>query len=208
MRRKVRLFLWRYRFVLAAALVSTAVIVVIGQFRPAPPGVPVLVALEELPAGEPVAPSQVGIRMFPAAPEAVVNEPVGQTPIVSIPAGVPVVEPMLLGPGLVDHAPPGTVMAPVHVADPTMMGMLQVGDVVDVYQRANDFEGSGEAHLIATGVRVLAVGLGSDDSSNILGLNGAEHTTFVGAIPVNATTLFTGAAGLAPFHVVITTEST
>src|SRR5699024_1566580 len=131
-------------------------------------------------------------------------DPVGLAPIVTIPAGVPITESMLLGPGLSDHAPPGTILAPIHVSDPTILSLLRVGAAVDLYLAQSEFgtQAYGAA-LISSGVRVIAIPPEKLAGGGLLSLDGAEPATFFGAIPQVDANLFTGASGLAPFRVVI-----
>src|SRR5690625_7271212 len=98
MRRRIRVFLWRYRFVLATALVTLAALAVVSEFRPAPTGEPVLVAATDLPAGDSIRASDVCTAMLPSTPAGVAADPAGLTPIVTIPAGGPITEPVLLVP--------------------------------------------------------------------------------------------------------------
>lgn len=204
MRRKFRTLLWRYRYVIATALITMAALLTIQQFRPAPPGSPVVVAAHELPAGVPISAEGVGVIALATPPEGIADDPVGLTPIVTIPAGVPVAESMLLGPGLPDHAPPGTVVAPVHVSDPSVLTLLRVGDRVDLYVGGSDFGGDDSgAELVSSGVRVIAVPGAEHDGRGLLGLDEAAPTMFFGAIPSSDASLFTGAGGVAPFRVVI-----
>src|SRR5690625_6877002 len=100
MRRRIRVFLWRYRFVLATALVTLAALAVVSEFRPAPTGEPVLVAATDLPAGDPIRASDVSTAMLPSTPAGVAADPAGLTPIVAISPVLPISESMLLGPGL------------------------------------------------------------------------------------------------------------
>src|SRR5690625_7253213 len=107
MRRRIRVFLWRYRFVLATALVTLAALAVVSEFRPAPTGEPVLVAATDLPAGDPIRASDVSTAMLPSTPAGVAADPAGPTPIVTIPAGGPSAASVPLGPGPAGHDPAG-----------------------------------------------------------------------------------------------------
>lgn len=207
MQRRLRILLWRYRFVLAAGLLTLAVLAVLEEFRPAPAGEPVLVALTELPAGRAIRAGETGTAVLPSAPAGLAHDPVGLTPIVTIPAGVPVTESMLLGPGLSDHAPPGTVLAPVRVSDPSVLQLLRVGDAVDLYVANSDFSaGASRAELVAAGVQVMAIPAENSASGGLFSLEGTDSALFYGAIPHSDANLFTGASGLASFQVVIATR--
>src|SRR5690625_6038573 len=81
MRRRIRVFLWRYRFVLATALVTLAALAVVSEFRPAPTGEPVLVAATDLPAGDPFRASVVSRSLLPSTPVFVADYTAPLSPI-------------------------------------------------------------------------------------------------------------------------------
>ncbi len=196
--------MWRYRYVIATALITLAALLTLQQFRPSPPGSLTVVAISDLPAGVPISAEDVGSVFLATSPKGIAMDPAGLTPIVTIPAGVPVAESMLLGPGLPDHAPPGTVVAPVRVSDPSVLSLIRVGDSVDLYAGGSEFgTNSTGAELISSRVRVIAIPGAESSGGGLLGLNGEEHTMFVGAIPESDASLFSGASGVAPFRVVI-----
>lgn len=205
MRRKIRLLLWRYRHVLAVALFGTAALLVVQELRPPPPGNEVYVAARPLAAGQVIQAEHLTRVPLAVPAEGLLVEPLGQTLIVSIPAGLPIAESMVLGPGLTDRAPPGTVVAPVHVADPAIFQLLRVGDTVDLYSSEINLGAETlEARLITHGALVLA--LPGNDGGSTLGFlpsSTPEHTAFIAAIRQETANLFTGASGLAPFRVVI-----
>ncbi len=204
MRRKLRVFTWRYRYVLAAALFGTAALLVLHQMRPPPPGIEVVVALNDLPAGQEIRPEHVTRTALAVPPENILTNPIGEIPIVSIPAGLPIAESMVLGPGLADHAPPGTVVAPVHVADPAILQFLRVGDTVDLYGAGVDVGAPGlGTQLVAAGTLVLALPGEQSGGLGFLSTSPREHAMFIAAIRHESASLFTGASGLAPFRVVI-----
>ncbi|HLR58580.1 MAG TPA: SAF domain-containing protein [Beutenbergiaceae bacterium] len=206
MRRRIRVFLWRYRFVLATALVTLAALAVVSEFRPAPAGEPVLVAATDLPAGDPIRANDVSTAMLPSTPAGVAADPAGLTPIVTIPAGVPITESMLLGPGLADHAPAGTVLAPIHVSDPSVLSLLRVGDRVDLYMSHADLgAGDSGAKLVSSDVQVMAFPSEGGSGGGFLSLDESNDAMFFGAIARRDANLFTGSSGLAPFRVVLTT---
>lgn len=204
MQRKIRVWVWRYRFVLATGLITLAVLAGVREFRPPPAGESVVVAAADLPAGAPIRAGDVTVAVLPTSPGAASRDPVGLTPIVAIPTGLPIVESMLLGPGLADHAPPGTVLAPIQVSNPDILDLLRVGDQVDLYISRADVGGSEPgAELIAAGVQVIALPGAAPRSSGVLSLDDPEHTSFFGAVAQGDAIVFTGADGVAPFRVVL-----
>lgn len=199
MRRRLRILTWRYRYVIATALIALAVVALVDRARPPAPGTPVHVAVRDLPAGVAITAQDLALAPMLVDPAALAPDPVGLAPVVDIPAGVPIAESFLLGPHLADHAPPGTVVAPVHVADPHVLSLLRVGDRVDLYSPVQQ-----SAELVARGVVVLAVGQ-APAQEGLLGFGAQDTSMFLGAIGANDANLFTGAAGVAPFRVVIST---
>lgn len=195
MRRRWRVLVWRYRYVLAAGLAAIIVTGLVRELRPPPPGEVIVVAAVDLPAGEPITAAQITTTRAGSTPSGLADDPVGHSPVVTIPAGHPIAETMLLTPEFSQHAPPGTVIAPVHVADPAVLTLLEVGHRVDLYSAV---PGGGDADLVASGARVLAI-------PQMAGglFNDGEHKMFLAAIRESEASLFTGASALAPFHVVI-----
>jgi len=197
MRRKLRVLAWRYRYVIAAGLLALALVSLAEQVRPPPPGPPVLVASRDLPAGVPLTREDLTATPLPLETAGLAAEAVGRVPVIAVPAGLPIAESMLLGPGLADHAPPGTVVAPVHVADPAVLSLLRVGDRVELYAPGEYGQG---AELVTSGVWVLAVDAPAGES--LLG-GPARQATFLGAIPRRDASIFTGASGTAAFRAVV-----
>lgn len=181
---------------LAAGLLAVIATGLVRELRPPPPGEVITVAAVDLPAGEPITAAQLTVVRSGRVPAGLALEPVGQTPVVGIPAGFPIADSMLLGPGFTDHAPPGTVVAPVHVADPAVLSLLEVGHRVDLYTLV---PGEREAQLVAAGAQVLAIP--QVPSAGLF--NDGEHTMFLAAIRESEASLFTGVSALAPFRVVV-----
>lgn len=135
--RRLRSFLWRARFVLAAACCGLAAAAVVQAVRPAPPPtVDVVVPAHALAAGEPVAADDLTTVAVATAlaPDGVATDPaelVGRTPVTALPAGLPLHPGLLPGGGVVALAPRGTVVVPVLLED-TAAGWLRPGDRVDL----------------------------------------------------------------------------
>src|SRR5690625_5105192 len=207
MRRRIRILGWRYRYVLATVLIMYVGLSIVQTLRPDPPGVEVTVAAHDIPAGTPIEADDVETVRLPTQPPGVVD-PLGLTPVITIPRGVPLTESMLLGPGLVDQAPPGTVIAPVHVADVSVLDLLRVGDRVDLYTHSPGAgDSTPDSSLVCSGVMVMAIGSKEDAGGGPLKFDTPHAALFYGSIPLNEASVFTGAAALAPFQVVVAAAS-
>ena len=127
----------------------------------APPAAPtdvVLVAVRDLPAGAVLGTDD--LRTVEVAPDQApggaltdTGDAAGAILAAPLRAGEPVTDVRLVGPGLADSAP-GTVALPVRVSDAAQVGLLDVGDEIDLL--ATDPE-SRSTTTVAGGVLVLAV---------------------------------------------------
>src|SRR5690625_1908355 len=112
--------LWRLRWLVAAGCLGTAVAIAVMQVRPpAPVTTPVLGAAHGLSAGTVLTQADLQVRHDPSPPShrPDLEDLVGSRMAVGLPAGLPLATTMLVGPGLADGAPPGTVVVPVRLAD-------------------------------------------------------------------------------------------
>jgi len=200
--------LWRYRWLVVACCLAAAAWVTIGVLRPPPPPtVPVLVAARDVPAGTVLTAADVRIDAAGSAPGGTVglDAAVGATLTVGLPAGVPVVDTMLLGPGLSGAAPAGWVVVPVPLADPMLAELVRVGDRIDLYLAAADTGGRlTEAELVTTGALVLARAGPAEQETGWLGAATASSASVVVAAirPEDAAAL-AGASGFGPFRAVL-----
>lgn len=102
---------------------------------PAPQTVRIAVAARDLAAGAALRPGDVRIIGLPPAARpdgALRNPPVGRVLSGAVRRGEALTDARVLGPGLLDEQPPGTVAAPVRVADSAAARLLHPGDRVDV----------------------------------------------------------------------------
>lgn len=125
---------------------------------PAAPTVEVLVAGRDLPAGAELHDGDLtAVPLTPdTAPDGVltdVADVAGAILAAPLRAGEPVTDVRLVGPGLADTAP-GTVAVPVRLSDAAQVGLLRVGDEVDLL--ATDPETRATV-TVASGALVLAV---------------------------------------------------
>ncbi len=127
---------------------------------PAPsPTRPVLTAARDLPAGVTVGAEDLTRTAFlpgsvPTGALTAAEDAVGRTTTGPVRAGEPLTDVRLVSGTLLDGYP-GRVAVPVRVADPGAVGLLRVGDRVDVV--AADPQGRTEAVLVAGDAPVVAI---------------------------------------------------
>jgi hypothetical protein len=182
--RPVRRAVLRRRRLIAALLTGIAVAAgVHAAAGPAPATVPVLVAARDLPAGALIGAADLEtVRFAPgSAPEAVVDDPVGEVLAAPLRSGEPVTDVRLVGPELTVGRP-DLIVVPVRLPDPGMVALLDVGDRIDLL--ATDPQAGG-ATVVATDVPVLAIP-GADNQASASGLPGRLVVVGAGATEVNA----------------------
>ena len=165
--RHVRLVLARFRRPLSAVLAGIAVLAVIETLAPAPPPTrAVAVASRDLPAGVVLAPADVRVVAMPpgAAPAGSTDSAAAVTGhVVAGPlrAGEVLTDRRLLGRSLLAGYPPGLVAAPVRIGDADVVGLLAVGDRIDVYATRRD---TWPADRVVAAVRVVTLPRPSSDN--------------------------------------------
>lgn len=122
---------------------------------PEEPRTEVLVAARALAAGSTLGPGDARRVSWPLGlvPDDVAEEVEGRALAVGVPAGTPLVEGVLAPADLFAAAPPGTVAAPVRLADAELAGLLSTGDRVDVLAARPE---GGEAERVARRALVLS----------------------------------------------------
>lgn len=199
------MLLWRTRHVVAAVAVALAAAVVVGELRPpAPPTTPALVLAAPRAAGAELGPTDVVVRDVPAGlvPDGALTDAadaVGRRLAVALPAGFPLAPGVVVGPGLADGAPSGTVVVPVRLADPGTARLLRPGDVVDLLQAPAD--APGPASVLARGALVLA--RADEQESSLLGGGDDAAPLLLVAVSHAAATLLSGAGAWAPVTAVL-----
>lgn len=154
----VRRFTFRHRRPLAAALMFVAVLSALQTMRPGSGGATVIVAAQDLAAGTEVAASDIDTMSWPGEPpegfatsnDAVIGEVVA-TPVL---AGEPLTDSRIRGPGFLTGFGPDAVVTTIHIADPTSLTGVRVGDTVAVV--GTDAKTS-EAAFISRDVHILSV---------------------------------------------------
>jgi Flp pilus assembly protein CpaB len=174
---RLRVGLWRTRFLVAAVFLGIAAGCTVQALRPpATPTTPVVVAAHPVPAGTALSSTDVRVVRFPRAlvPDGSVSDPgavVGAAAAVPLADGAPVLPGLLADDDV--RGPPGTVVATVRFADPAVAGLLSPGMRVDVL--AATAEG-GPGGTVATRALVLPVARQSGPAG-ALGLAGSGDTS-------------------------------
>ncbi|WNB85106.1 SAF domain-containing protein [Cellulomonas sp. ATA003] len=175
--------LWRVRFGVAALLLGCAAALVVAELRPAaPPQVAIVVAARALEPGVPLAAADLRVAHVPpgSAPDGAhpaADAVLGQSVVLPLPRGVPVVDALLHDDRLTTAGPPGTVVVPVRLADPGVAALLRPGDHVDLFAATTTGTGAPVAERLAVRALVLphpAPAAGHDDTPG--GLLGAPVT--------------------------------
>jgi hypothetical protein len=133
--RTARLLLARRRRPLTVGLVLIGLWITIRSAVPTPPAtVPVLLAARDLPAGQALTSDDLRRGNWPAdqAPSGRLNEAAGRTLASPIRIGELLTDARVIGPGLLEGQPPGTVAMPVRLGDPAAGTLVRAGDRVDV----------------------------------------------------------------------------
>lgn len=180
LRRAVRRTVLARRRTLAAVCAALAVLAGIQAARPADHAtVPVTVAARDLASGTVLTADDVVVTRLPvgSAPKGLDPHAVGRTLAAPIRQGEPVTDVRLVGPALV-AAYPSRVALPVRIADADAVGLLRVGNRVDLV--AADPR-SGTATYVAVDVPVLALPVASHQDAAPAGLTG--RLVVVAALP-------------------------
>lgn len=161
--RRVRRAVLARRRALAAVLAGAAALAGLRAVAaPVPETTEVLVAVRDLPAGEPLVAADVAAVPWPAgtAPAGLVESAAGHVLAAPLRAGEPVTDVRLVGPGLAEAAP-GLAAVPIRVPDAGVVALLRAGDRIDLI---GTDPADGRTGQVAGRVLVLAVpGVGTDD---------------------------------------------
>jgi Flp pilus assembly protein CpaB len=181
--RAVRRAVLARRRLLAAVLTAVAVAAGIHAATSPPPAeVKVRVAARDLPAGAVLGAGDLRTVGFAPAsvPSGLADHAAGRTLAAPLRQGEPVTDLRLVGPALTDGYP-GLAAVPVRLPDAGVVGLLRVGDRVDLV--ASDPQG-GSASVVATNAPVLAIPA-ADAGTDGTGLTG--RLVVVGADPGDVT---------------------
>lgn len=201
MARRINIWLWRYRWFAVAVCLAGALGITLAQLRPAPPvTTPTVVASAALAAGQVISATDVEIVELSTtfAQALSLDAAIGRRLAIGVPPGTPLIEPMVIGPGLAHSAPPGHVVVTVALADLAFADLVQAGDRLDLYATAA-WGDTPQAHRVATRAVVLAYAPPSQDES--WWATGTDSgATIIVAVPSEAASTMAGAAGSGPFR--------
>jgi Flp pilus assembly protein CpaB len=198
--RRLRRMILARRRSLSAVLAGSAVLVGFqAATDPPPTTVPVLTAARDLPGGVVVSRDDLALVGFTPAsvPEGVVataDEVVGRTTTTPFRAGEPVTDVRLVHGSVLDGYP-GSVAVPVRIGDPGAVGMLRVGDRIDVL--AADPQRPGPARVVADDMPVLALPRADDPGGSLV-----SGALVVLAVPPSTAAALAG-AGVAEYLSVV-----
>lgn len=121
----------------------------------------VLVAARDLPAGTllsgaDLTAASASRSLLPAGAVREVDSVAGSRLAIPLLAGSPLLETMVIGPGLLAGTPPGTVAVPLRLNDAQTASLLRAGQRVDVVlTEGNGFETPVTSRVLARGLAVL-----------------------------------------------------
>ena len=204
---RLRPVLWRYRHVLAALCLAWAVVLVLPGPESARSAPEVVVTARDVPAGTTLTAEQLTTAAMASPPQAAVpaEQLIGERLAIGLPEGIPVVPAMLVGPGVAGGAPPGTVVAAVHLSDPALLQLITVGDRLELYSPGPGSDlGAEDAELITDDALVLSVLGTSEDASGLLtaATDHGDGAVLV-AVAAEDASLLTGASGVSSFRAVV-----
>lgn len=193
----VRLISWhRRKLAVLAAMGATAAGITATTPEP-PPSTTVLVAAHRLDGGTRLNAGDLSTRRIPTAllPDRAMTDAgraVGRTLVAPLTAGSVLTDIALLGSR--PSARAGSVIVPLRISDPAVVGLLRVGDRVDVV--AGDPETGRGARVVAQQVRVVTIPKAAVDGSALdPGTAESSSLVLVAATPAEATLLADAAAG-------------
>lgn len=135
----------------------------------------VVTARQDLAAGSLLEPTQLDALRIPAeaVPPGAVTDPAsvtGRRLAHPLPAGMPLSETVLLGPGLLQGSPPGTAAVTVRPDDPAAVRLLHPGELVDVVVSGEPgFAAEPGTRTIGRGLPVLWTGGAEGSSAGLTG---------------------------------------
>lgn len=163
----MRRLLARFRRPLSAVLAGIAVLAVVETLAPTTPiRQPVAVAAHDLSAG--VVLSAADVRLVAMTPDVIPDGSSSTTAAVlghvvagPVRAGETLTDRRVVGRSLLAGYPQRLVAAPVRIHDAAVVGLLEVGDRIDVYAASRD---TSYADRVVAGVRVVTLPSPADDN--------------------------------------------
>lgn len=187
---------WHRRKLAVLCAIAAVLCTVAAISPPESETVPVVVAARDLEGGRALNAEDLRVARYPAAlaPADTITDPAeitGRWLITAAGSGSPIGNRAVLAPrGM--QAGVGHVLVPVRLADPAVIALLRVGDVVDVLAGPAD---GGPARAVASAVRVMALPGSETPAGPFGGMGGdAERLVILEASPSEAGELVQAAA--------------
>lgn len=165
----VRATQWHRRLVASGMLAGSVALALHVLAPPPPPTVAVVAAARDVPAGERLTDRHLVVvrRVREFLPDGAIDRTSaarGATVTSAVRRGEIITDVRLVSPQAVSRLGNGLVAAPVRIADTDAVSLLRPGDLVDVLAAgAAETSPIGEARLVASAVRVLAVPPGASE---------------------------------------------
>lgn len=201
----IRLISWHRRKLAVVAAMGATAAGITAATPPAPQTVGVVVAARQLTGGQRVTAGDLTTRQLlrPAIPDDAVADPsavLGRTLVAPLSRGSVLTTLSVIG----DHptVTHGNVIAPVRISDAAVIGLLRVGDRVDIV--AADPESGGGAHLIAEQVRVVTIPRSSDSGSSLAPDSGDPQTLVLVEVSTDQATALADAAAGSQLSILLT----
>ncbi|MBB2915480.1 Flp pilus assembly protein CpaB [Streptosporangium becharense] len=185
--RALRRLLSRRHRLIAAAFAALAAGCALLALSPDTASVTVLAAARDLPGGVLDAADLAPVDLRPGTvPDGALKpgaQVTGRILVGPMRRGEPLTDVRLLGPSLLAAHNPGTVAAPVRVADPETARLISPGDIVDVLAAPTTWDGSVPARIVAQDVTVLATPEGESERGAlvVLAMTSAQATELASA---------------------------
>jgi len=163
--KSVRRFVLTHRRVFAACFAGLAVLFALDALKPTAPGSPVVVARHDLVSGSVLADRDLSTAELPPGSKAShswtsPDKLAGRRIAAPMRKGEIFTDFRLLEPGLLDGYDKGLVLATIHIAEPTQLAALRVGDKVNVV--GTDPQGEAGSSVIARRVVIVSLPRNND----------------------------------------------
>ncbi|QDP98025.1 Flp pilus assembly protein CpaB [Microlunatus elymi] len=199
-----RLISWHRRKLAVLAAMGAAVAGISAATPEPPPSVSVVVASRQLSGGRQLTASDLSTVDLPesAVPSAALTDPaplIGRTLVAPLSEGSVLTDLSVLGPRPDVRA--GMVIAPLRISDAAVVGLLRVGDRVDVV--ASNPESDAGAKVIADQVRVVTIPKPAEDTSQLSPTSGDPQTLLLIEVTRDQATALADAAATSQLSVLL-----
>ncbi|HEY9291898.1 MAG TPA: RcpC/CpaB family pilus assembly protein [Microlunatus sp.] len=199
-----RLVSWHRRKLAVLAAMGAAVAGISAATPEPPPSATVVVAAHQLSGGRQLTESDLSTRSVPQStvPVDALTDPqrlIGRTLVAPLSEGSVLTALSVLGVRPDTH--PGLVIAPLRISDAAVVGLLRVGDRVDVV--ASDPESGTAARVIADQVRVVTIPKAAEDTSQLSPTSSDPQTLLLVEVTRDQATALADAAAASQLSVLL-----